>query len=66
MISPQQGENFRASIKENNTVENLDELMFLLQDESPENEANVISSSALKNFELIKNYDVMLAFVASY
>ena len=60
MISPQQVENFSASIKENNTVENLDELMFILQDASPEKEGNVISSSALKSFELIKNYDVMV------
>ena len=60
MISPQPCENFSASITENNTVENLDELMFILQDESPEKEGNVISSSGLKSFALIKNYDVMV------
>ena len=63
MISPQQGENFSASIKENNIVENLDELMFILQDESPEKEKNVIHRSVLKSFELIKNNDVMRGFV---
>ena len=63
MISPQQVENFSASIKENNTVENLDELMFILQDESPEKEKNVIHRSVLKSFEFIKNNDVMRGFV---
>ena len=63
MISPQQGENFSASIKENNIVENLDELMFILQDESPEKEKNVIHRSVLKSFELIKNNNVMRGFV---
>lgn len=63
VISPEQGENFSASIKENNTVENLDELMFILQDESPEKEKNVIHRSVLKSFELIKNNDVMRGFV---
>ena len=54
VISPEQGEN---------TVENLDELMFILQDESPEKEKNVIHRSVLKSFELIKNNDVMRGFV---
>ena len=63
MISPQQGENFSASIKENNIVENLDELMFILQDESPKKEKNVIHRSVLKSFELIKNNNVMRGFV---
>ena len=64
VVSSQQGQNSNASIEVENAMENLDGLMFILQDALPEKEEN-IRSSVLKSVELVKNYDVMPAFVAS-
>ena len=65
LITSLQGKNFSASIQEKNTVESLDGLMFILQDELPEKEENITRSSVLQSDELIKNNDVMPAFAAS-
>ena len=65
LITSRQGKNFSASIQEKNTVESLDGLMFILQDELPETEENITRSSVLQSDELIKNNDVMPAFAAS-
>ena len=62
VISSQQGENSSASIEEENAMESLDGLMFILQDALPEKKENIIRSSALKSVELVKNNDVMPAF----
>ena len=51
VISSQQGKNFSASIEDENAMESLDGLMFILQDAPPEKE--------------VKNNDVMPAFTAS-
>ena len=61
VISPQQGENSSsASIQENNAVEILDGLMFILQDGLPKKEKNIIRSSVLT----YQKNDVMSVFVA--
>ena len=64
MESCQQGENSCASIEDENAMENLDGLMFILQDALPEKEEN-IRSSVLRSVELVKNNDVMPTFAAS-
>ena len=51
VVSSQQGKNFSASIEDENAMESLDGLMFILQDAPPEKE--------------VKNNDVMPAFTAS-
>ena len=58
VVSSQQGENSSASIEDENAMESLDGLMFILQDALPEKEEN-IRSSVLKSVELVKNNDVM-------
>ena len=63
-VSSQQGKNFSASIEDENAMESLDGLMFILQDAPPEKEEN-IRSSVLQSVELVKNNDVMPAFTAS-
>ena len=65
VTSSQQGENSSAPIEEENAMESLDGLMFILQDALPEKEENIIRSSVLKSVELVKNNDVMPAFGAS-
>ena len=64
VISSQQVENSSASIEDENAMESLDGLMFILQDTLPEKEEN-IRSSVLQSAELVKNNDVMPAFAAS-
>ena len=64
VVSSQQGKNFSASIEDENAMESLDGLMFILQDAPPEKEEN-IRSSVLQSVELVKNNDVMPVFTAS-
>ena len=64
MVSSQQGKNSSASTEDENAMESLDGLMFILQDAPPKKEENV-RSSVLKSVELIKNNDVMPAFADS-
>ena len=64
VVSSQQVENSSASIEDENAMESLDGLMFILQDTLPEKEEN-IRSSVLQSAELVKNNDVMPAFAAS-
>ena len=52
VVSSQQGENSSPSIEDENAMESLDGLMFILQDALPEKEEN-IRSSILKSVELM-------------
>ena len=65
VVSSQQGQNSNASIEVENAMENLDGLMFILQDALPEKEEN-IRSSVLKSVELFRNNDVMRCSVVLY
>ena len=48
-----------------NTIEGLEDVVFIYQESLPEKDESIIRSSVLKSFELINNDDVMLGFSIS-